>query len=138
MSHDLLRRHDAFGDLLDKMNASLMQAPAFGADVKSDVVEKDDHYEVVADIPGVDKDDIKVDYEDGTLQISATRHEIKDHSDKDGNILQSERSFGSVGRSYYLPNVDREKVSAKYKNGVLHITLPKAEIAKKSSIKIED
>lgn len=117
MSHDLLRRHDAFGDLLDKMNASLMQAPAFGADVKSDVVEKDDHYEVVADIPGVDKDDIKVDYEDGTLQISATRHEIKDHSDKDGNILQSERSFGSVGRSYYLPNVDREKVSAKYKNG---------------------
>ena len=84
MSHDLLRRHDTFGDLLDKMNASLMQAPAFGADVKSDVVEKDDHYEVVADIPGVDKDDIKVDYEDGTLQISATRHEIKDHSDKDG------------------------------------------------------
>ena len=111
MSHDLLRRHDAFGDLLDKMNASLMQAPAFGADVKSDVVEKDDHYEVVADIPGVDKD---------------------------GNILQSERSFGSVGRSYYLPNVDREKVSAKYKNGVLHITLPKAEVAKKSAIKIED
>jgi hypothetical protein len=61
------------------MNASLMQVLAFGADVKSDVVEKDD---------------IKVDYEDVTLQISTTRNEIKDHSDEDGNILQSERSFG--------------------------------------------
>ena len=84
------------------------------------LLKKDDHYEVVADIPGVDKDDIKVDYEDGTLQISATRHEIKDHSDKDGNILQSERSFGSVGRSYYLPNVDNREGFCQVQERVLH------------------
>ncbi|KIU22383.1 Hsp20/alpha crystallin family protein [Weissella cibaria] len=118
MAHELLRRrHETLGELLDKMDASLVRSQTFGTDMKSDV---------------------KVDYEADTLHIAATRHEIKDHSDKDGNILQSERSFGSVGRSYYLPNVDREGITAKYKNGVLHVVLPKTEATKTSGIKIED
>ncbi|MDY2520893.1 Hsp20/alpha crystallin family protein [Weissella cibaria] len=139
MAHELLRRrHETLGELLDKMEASLVRSQTFGTDMKSDVVEKDDCFEVTADIPGADKADVKVDYEADTLHIAATRHEIKDHSDKDGNILQSERSFGSVGRSYYLPNVDREGITAKYKNGVLHVVLPKTEVTKTSGIKIED
>lgn len=138
MVHELLRRrHEILGDLLDKMDASLVCSQTFGTDMKSDVVEKGDWFEVTTDIPGADKADVKVDYEADMLHIAATRHEIKDYSDKDGNILQFERSFGSVGRSYYLPNVDWEGITAKYKNGVLHVVLPKIEITKTSASKLK-
>ncbi len=109
MAHELLRRrHETLGELLNKIDASLAHSQTFGTDMKSDVVEKDDCFEVTADIPGADKSDVKVDYEADTLHIAATRHEIKDHSDKDGNILQSERSFGSVGRR---PRLQKRRVS---------------------------
>lgn len=93
--------------------------------LKSDVRRFDDHYEVKVDVPGFSKADLHLNYEDNQLTIAGQRSSINDHSDKDGNLLTSERSFGLVQRSYFLPDVDKEQIQAKLTDGVLTIELPK-------------
>ena len=93
--------------------------------MKTDVKETDQAYQVTVDLPGLDKKDIHVDYQNETLKISAKRASFNDHSDADGNIIQSERHYGRFSRQFYLPTVDRTKISAKYNNGVLSLDLPK-------------
>lgn len=93
--------------------------------LKSDVRRFDDHYEVKVDVPGFSKADLHLNYADNQLTIAGQRSAINDHSDKDGNLLTSERSFGLVQRSYFLPDVDKEQIQAKLTDGVLTIELPK-------------
>lgn len=93
--------------------------------LKSDVRRFDDHYEVKVDVPGFSKADLHLNYADNQLTIAGQRSVINDHSDKDGNLLTSERSFGSVQRSYFLPYVDKEQIQAKLTDGVLIVELPK-------------
>lgn len=93
--------------------------------MQSDVAETDKDYLVKIDMPGMDKQDINVNYNDGTLNVSGTRKSFKDTSDKNRNIIHKERSEGSISRSYRLPNVVASEIHAKYDNGVLTITLPK-------------
>ena len=66
------------------------------------------------------------------MSINGHRDTMSDHSDKNGNIIASERSYGSVSRQYRLPNVDRDEIKANYKNGVLSIDLPKLQVDRKS------
>ena len=93
--------------------------------IRVDVKESDGVYRVMAEIPGVKKDDIHVEVEGNHVSISA---EIESASEqKEGErVLCSERYHGSVARSFTLGSeVDEDKVSAKYENGVLDLTLPK-------------
>ena len=100
---------------------SLNQSP------KTDIKETNDAYNVKVDIPGISKDDISLSYDSGVLSISAKRDSFEDKSDKDGNIITSERSYGSYSRQYRLPNIIKDQISAKYTAGVLEITLPKSK-----------
>ena len=63
------------------------------------------------------------------LSIAVKRDSISDESDKDGNIIASERQTGRFGRQYSLPDVDVDKIEARYENGVLQLTLPKKAAA---------
>ena len=90
-----------------------------------DDAETDKDYVVKIDMPGMNKDDIKLNYKDGVLSVAGTRQAFKDTSDKNRNIIHQERSEGSISRSYRLPNVVASDIHAKYDNGVLTITLPK-------------
>jgi len=95
------------------------------AQIKVDVAEADNAYTVHAEIPGVSRDDIHVSLDGGVVTLSA---EIKqqDEQRKDAKVLRSERYYGSVSRSFQLPQeVDAGAASAKYENGVLTLTLPK-------------
>ena len=91
-----------------------------------DVEEKDNHYIITADIPGLTKKDVKVNITNDILTISGERKTVND-SEKD-HYHYRERQYGSFSRSFNLPEtVKEDDVSASFKNGILEITLPKHE-----------
>lgn len=93
--------------------------------IKVDVKETDQAYTVHAEVPGVAKEDIHVSLDGNRVTLQA---EVKqqDSQTKDEKVLRSERYFGSVARSFQLPqDIDQSQAKAKYENGVLTLTLPK-------------
>jgi HSP20 family protein len=93
--------------------------------IKIDVEEADDRYTVKADMPGVTKDDIRVEVDGNMVSIAAeVRRERKE--EKEGKVLRSERYMGAMTRAFTLPmDVDVAKAEATYTEGVLKLTLPK-------------
>ena len=102
-----------------------------------DVVEEGNAYKLHAELPGMEKDEIKVSVEDGVLTLSGERkHEAKD--EKKGQYRYYERSYGSFSRSFNLPDhVDTANIKANHKNGVLELTLPKTEESKPKQIEVK-
>lgn len=94
--------------------------------MQSDIAETDKEYVVKIDMPGMQKDKINLNYQNGVLSVSGSRESFSDLSDKDGNIIHNERSIGHVSRKFRLPDVEKSAISAKYEGGVLTVTLPKA------------
>lgn len=92
--------------------------------IRMDVSETDNEYVVHAEVPGVNKDDIKVAINGNQVSLTA---EIRDaRSDNNANALRNERYYGQVYRNFTLPqDVDEERAEAKCENGVLQLTLPK-------------
>lgn len=127
MANDLQRRDNFFDDMMtmrDLFNDNFF--PAMKSNyMKSDVTETNKGYQVKIDMPGFDKKDIHVNYDNGLLTVSGHRETFDDAADKDGQVIQSERRYGQMSRSYRLPNVDLKKVNAKYNEGVLELDLPK-------------
>lgn len=100
---------------------------------KVDVSETDEQFEIDFYIPGVDKDQVNIDLNEGRLTVSGERKFEKENNGK--NYRSVESSFGSFTRSFQLPdNIDQEAVSASFENGVLQVIVPKDEkkIAKRS------
>lgn len=103
---------------------------------RADLSETDDGYELQIDLPGMKKDDLKVDLSDGILTVSGERSDERE--DKRKGYYLSERSYGSVRRSFRVPeSVKIEDIKAEFKEGVLTLTMPKTEEAQKSSRRIE-
>jgi HSP20 family protein len=90
-----------------------------------DVIEKDGKYLLSLDLPGMKKEDIKLELKDGVLTLSGERRE--DHEEKKGGYRRIERFRGSFERTFWLPEgVKPEQVEANYADGVLRISVPKA------------
>ncbi len=105
-----------------------------GNPIRADIKENDKEFIVEAEIPGVAKEDIKLDLRDDRLTIAVEQNqESKEEKD---NYIRKERRYGSFSRSFYVENVKNEDVSAKYENGILTIVLPKSE-PKKVNNRIE-
>lgn len=104
---------------------------------KTDIKDEGDHYELIADLPGFDKKDIKLDISDDTLTVSAQRHSEHEEKDKKGKYIRCERSYGNYSRSFDLSGVKADAVTAKYENGVLKLTMPKKTETKSSSRRLE-
>ncbi len=101
-----------------------------------DIVEKDNAYEVKADLPGLDEKNIEVKLSDGMLTIKGEKQEEKEEKKKDYYL--HERHFGTFERSFRVPEtVDAEKIEAQFKKGVLTLTLPKKPEARKPEKKID-
>ncbi|CAJ1224744.1 Hsp20/alpha crystallin family protein [Lactiplantibacillus xiangfangensis] len=132
MANTLMNKND-FG-MLDPF-ARMAQdfwAPFTSMDqaLKTDIDETDDRYQVKVDVPGIDKQDVKLDYRDNVLSIKVQKNSFVDHEDKDQNVVLNERHAGTLQRQYVLPNVAADKISATQTAGVLTITLPKTAPAK--------
>ena len=95
--------------------------------MKTDIREKKDKYIIDVDLPGFDKENIKLSLKDGYLNISAetTREEKHDNDEK---YVHKERFFGHCSRSFYVGDeIKEEDISAEFKNGILKIDIPKKE-----------
>ncbi|MFW5969937.1 MAG: Hsp20/alpha crystallin family protein, partial [Halofilum sp. (in: g-proteobacteria)] len=102
----------------------------------ADLSETDKAYELQIDLPGMKKDDVKVDYSDGVLTISGERRDEREDERK-GYYL-SERSYGAYRRSFRVPeNVDHDGIEARFSDGVLTVSLPKTEEARKNTRRID-
>ncbi len=96
--------------------------------MKTDVKETEEGYEVDIDLPGFQKDEIKMQLDNGYLTISAAKGLDKDEKDKKGNYVRRERYAGSMSRSYYVGgHVKEEDIHPKYENGILSFHIPKEE-----------
>lgn len=95
--------------------------------MKTDVKDVNDHYEVAVDLPGFQKDEVNVELENGYLTISAAKGLDKDQKDDEGHYIRQERYSGSCSRSFYVGDIQPEDVHAKYDDGILKLTLPKAD-----------
>lgn len=101
-----------------------------------DIMEEDDKVTLKADMPGLDKNDIKVVVSDGLLTIEGNRNESRE--EKGRGFARTERFMGTFSRSFNLPAwADGSKVSADYKNGVLTVTIPKTEQARPKQIEVK-
>lgn len=104
--------------------------------IRMDVSEKDDTYVVHAEMPGIKKEDIKIEIDGNEVSISAETKNEKDIKDGE-RVLRSERYYGKVSRSFTLANeVDEAAASAKYENGVLELALPKKAVAKAKLVSV--
>ena len=108
--------------LLDDFN-NFFKGSFLSKDMKTDIEENEKEYLVTVDVPGVDKNNISVDFDDNTLTIEINQENEKDNSDK--SYIRKERSSFSMSRSYYLENGTEEGIKAKLDNGVLNIVIPK-------------
>ncbi len=98
------------------------------------ITENENVYEVSLAVPGLKKDDFKIGVEGGMLTISSEKEETKEEKDK--KFTRKEYNYSSFSRSFTLPGeVDKEKIEARYENGVLKIQLPRTEAAKKNAAK---
>ncbi|HIS24544.1 MAG TPA: Hsp20/alpha crystallin family protein [Candidatus Faeciplasma gallinarum] len=114
-------------------NSNESKLAAFSTDIK----DKGDHYELEADLPGVEKDDIKIDLTDNVLTISAERHSEYEENDKKHNYVRCERSYGSYQRSFDTTGIDTDHIEAEFKNGVLKLELPKIKETKPETKRLE-
>jgi HSP20 family protein len=100
-----------------------------------DVFEDKESLKIVAELPGLKPEDVKITLENSTLTLRGEKKQVAE--EKTERVHRYERSYGSFERSFSLPNtVDADKVAASFENGVLTITLPKAEKAKPREIAV--
>ena len=112
---------DVFNDKLSPFFSSMV-TPAF----KVDISEDENNIFIEADMPGVNKEDIKVSIDNDLLSITAERTQSEEEKKK--GFHRVERSWGCLSRSFTLgENVNTEKIEAKHDNGVLKIVIPKVE-----------
>ena len=128
-------RREALDDQFDNLVRNIFRPVAITTrdvvvPIRMDVSEKENAYIVHADMPGLKKEDIKIEIDGNEVSISAETKNDKDVKDGD-RVLRSERYYGKVSRSFSLAQeVDEAAASAKYENGVLELALPKKAVAK--------
>lgn len=136
---DISRGNEDFHSLFDIFNEPFFNMPMMNMNsgFKVDVKDNGDAYELIADFPGMKKENINLDYENNYLTISAKTEEGNDEQDDKGNYIRRERHVGSMSRSFYIDNVDETKITAEFKEGMLKIDLPKRTSTVEKTTKIE-
>ena len=136
-------RYDPFGELFDDIFKGYFVRPVMGEGresaprVKIDVTEQNGSFKVLAEIPGVKKEDIQLNVDGDQVSITA---EVKQEKDvREGErLVHSERFYGKTSRAFRLGyEIDESKVQAKYNDGVLELVLPKKQTAAAKQITVQ-
>ncbi|HLR91716.1 MAG TPA: Hsp20/alpha crystallin family protein [Atopostipes sp.] len=117
----------------DLFGQSLATATSFNTDIK----ETDKEYIVVAEIPGIPKENIEVDYQNNVLSIMAKYEQDTEETNKEFNYIRRERSSRSYNRQFIIQDIDEDSITAKFENGLLTVQLPKKDPEKSATKKIE-
>jgi len=100
-------------------------------EMRTDVKEHEDHYEVDIDLPGFQKDEIQLSLENGYLTVSAAKGLDREKADHKGKIIRQERYAGELQRSFYVGEaLTEEDITARFENGVLSLSVPKKDTKK--------
>ena len=124
----MMSKDDGFQSLFDMFNEPFFNdfpTTSVGK-FKVDVKDKVSLYELTAELAGVNKENISLNYNNGYLTISAQKNEEKNEEQE--NYIRRERHVGSMSRSFYIDDIDETKISAEFTNGVLKVDLPKATV----------
>jgi HSP20 family protein len=128
MSRMLTDPFFSIGRLEDEDSLAMWNPPV-------DLYEKDDYFVIKAELPGIEKNDIKIDLKDRVLTLSGERN--YDNEVKEENYYRKERAYGRFQRAFRLPaDVDSDKIKAEFKDGVLRVDVPKPEQAKAKTVTI--
>ena len=120
------RAIDMFDDLLSYPLANTMLTRDASPLMKTDIKEKDNSYVLHVDLPGYQKEDIKVEMDKGYVTVKAIKAEESSKNEDDGAYIHKERYYGECERSFFVgENVNEDEVNAVYKNGTLVLTVPK-------------
>ena len=119
---DLMPRKFYLDDIFDDFISTRKEQP-----MKCDIYEKDGNYHIEMDIPGFKKDEISVETKYGYLTIKAEKNNEVNEEDEKKNYIRRERTYGKYERSFYLGDLDEDKIDAKFENGMLKLTVPKKE-----------
>ena len=97
-------------------------------EMKTDVHEHEDHFEVDIDLPGFKKEDVNLELQNGYLTVTATKGLDKDETTKKGRLIRQERYAGTMQRSFYVGDALTEQdITAKLEHGVLSLSIPKKD-----------
>ena len=103
-----------------------------------DVLETNDELHVTAELPGLRSEDVNVTVENGVLTISGEKKQEVQEGKEEGDYYLVERRYGRFERSFTLPrSVNADQIKARFENGVLRVSLPRAEAAKPRKVQIE-
>jgi HSP20 family molecular chaperone IbpA len=117
------RNRDFFEDFFNDFNIT---TPSISNTLmKTDIKETKKGYELLVDLPGISKDDVKVSIENGYLQIEAEVKRETDEKDNESKFIRRERYYGNMKRSYYVGDISIDDVKGTFKDGVLTIQIPK-------------
>lgn len=103
--------------------------------MSSDVYVKDNCYHIEIDIPGFNKEDINIEINQGIIHISVSKESEVESENKE--YIRHERKYNKLERSFYFSDIDEDKIKAEFKNGTLHLTLPKQQEEVKRQITID-
>ena len=119
---DLMPRKFYLDDIFDDFLSSRKDQ-----NMRCDIYEKDGDYHIEMDVPGFDKKDISIEAKDGYWTIKAEKTNEQNEEDEKKNYIRRERTYGKYERSFYLGDLDQDKIDAEFANGMLKITVPKKE-----------
>lgn len=136
----LSRTEDVFNDFFDSFFNDDFFTPMRSLDnrfggFKVDVSDQGDKYLIEADLPGMEKENVKIDYENKYLTISARREESRET--QENSYIRKERQSGEYRRSFYIDNIQADAIEATFRNGVLKIEMKKNPQITESSRLIE-
>ena len=110
---------------LDELDKDFFSGSMTVNSCRTDIKDAGNKYIMESELPGFEKEDIKIDINGDYLVISAERKSEKNDSDENGKYIRRERTYGTYKRSFGISDVNSEEISAEYKNGILTINLPK-------------
>lgn len=125
-------------DMMNDMFDDMFRAPVFGNEqlMKTDIRENDGKYILEVELPGYEKEEVKISLYNGNLTVSAEHHEDADEKDSKGRVLRQERYGGSVSRTFRVGDTIKESdIHASFNNGILRIELPTEEKKEEESRK---
>ena len=104
---------------------------------RTDIRDEGGKYILECEMPGINKEDIKIDVNGSVLTLCAEHKSENDEKNKNGEYIRRERSYGSYCRSFDISNIDESAIEAEYTNGVLKVTLPKKAEQQSETKRIE-
>ena len=138
----IIPRRNSFLSLLDDdffrdFYVSPFQGFSRSVVMKTDIIENEDSYVLEMDLPSVNKEDVKISLENGYLTVSVNKDHSEEEKDDKKKYIRRERVVENASRSFYVGDIKRSDIKAKYKDATLRITIPKEETIKETEKYIE-